>query len=126
MLVLAAFHLTCVPADHVGMIERAKAYVSAQGGAAGLRKRYGRDQTFAVPILTVGIALLPMSLFSRAVSSFDTRQSSNLDRIRMVQAGIEMIRDYPLLGVGPANVKEIYPLYRASDALRDALLPLCE
>ncbi|MGZ4778303.1 MAG: O-antigen ligase family protein [Thermoanaerobaculia bacterium] len=73
---------------------------------------------FAVPILTVGIALLPMSLFSRAVSSFDTRQSSNLDRIRMVQAGIEMIRDYPLLGVGPANVKEIYPLYRASDAPR--------
>ncbi len=73
---------------------------------------------FAVPVLIAGIALLPMSLFSRAVSSFDTRQSSNLDRIRMVQAGIEMIRDYPLLGVGPANVKEVYPLYRRSDAPR--------
>jgi len=77
-----------------------------------------RWMTFAVPVLVAGIALLPLSLFSRAVSSFDTRQSSNLDRIRMVQAGIEIIRDYPLFGVGPANVKEIYPLYRKSDAPR--------
>jgi O-antigen ligase len=52
------------------------------------------------------------------VSSFDTRQSSNLDRIRMIQAGVEMIKDYPLLGVGPANVKEVYPLYRKHDAPR--------
>src|SRR4029078_12140197 len=73
---------------------------------------------FAVPILTLGIALLPLSLFSRAVSSFDTRQSSNLDRIRMVQAGVEMIRASPLRGVGPANVKKIYPMSRRSDAPR--------
>ncbi|MGZ8832211.1 MAG: O-antigen ligase family protein, partial [Thermoanaerobaculia bacterium] len=38
--------------------------------------------------------------------------------IRMVQAGVEMIRDYPLLGVGPANVKRVYPLYRRADAPR--------
>lgn len=29
-----------------------------------------------------------------------------------------MIRDHPLFGVGPANVKEVYPLYRKADAPR--------
>src|SRR5690606_18401284 len=52
MLVQAAFHLAGVPADHVGMLERAQQYVKQQGGIAGLRRRYGRDKTFAVPILT--------------------------------------------------------------------------
>jgi O-antigen ligase len=73
---------------------------------------------FAAPALLLFLALMPMPLFGRLVSSFDTRQSSNLDRIRMVQAGVEMIKDYPLLGVGPANVKEVYPLYRKHDAPR--------
>jgi O-antigen ligase len=59
-----------------------------------------------------------MSIFSRAVSSFDTTQASNLDRIRMLQAGVEMVRDYPLFGVGPANVKQVYPMYRRADAPR--------
>ncbi|HEY0590200.1 MAG TPA: O-antigen ligase family protein, partial [Thermoanaerobaculia bacterium] len=30
----------------------------------------------------------------------------------------EMIRDHPLFGVGPGNVKEVYPLYRKDDAPR--------
>jgi squalene-hopene/tetraprenyl-beta-curcumene cyclase len=52
MLVRAAFALTCTPADHPGMLERADAYIAAQGGVKGLKKRYGKDKTFAVPILT--------------------------------------------------------------------------
>ena len=36
----------------------------------------------------------------------------------MAEAGVEIIKDYPLLGVGPANVKEVYPLYRKHDAPR--------
>jgi squalene-hopene/tetraprenyl-beta-curcumene cyclase len=52
MLVRAAFHLTGVPAAHAGLLERAKAYTDREGGIAGVRRRYGRDKTFAVPILT--------------------------------------------------------------------------
>lgn len=73
---------------------------------------------WAVPLAILALSLLPLSVFGRVASSFDTRQSSNLDRIRMFEAGVEMIKDYPLLGVGPANVKEIYPLYRKHDAPR--------
>lgn len=80
--------------------------------------RRPRALAFAAPVFLLFVTFVPMPLFSRMVSSFDTRQSSNLDRIRMVQAGVEMIKDYPLLGVGPANVKDVYPLYRRHDAPR--------
>jgi squalene-hopene/tetraprenyl-beta-curcumene cyclase len=52
MLVRAAFALTCVPADHPGLLERADLYIEKQGGVRGLKRRYGKDKTFAVPILT--------------------------------------------------------------------------
>jgi len=73
---------------------------------------------FAIPVLLFGLSFMPESMFGRLVSSFDTRQSSNLDRIRMAEAGVEMIKDHPVFGVGPANVKELYPLYRKADAPR--------
>jgi squalene-hopene/tetraprenyl-beta-curcumene cyclase len=42
------------PESFVGSaaLQRAEEYIAAQGGIPGLRKRYGRDKTFAVPILT--------------------------------------------------------------------------
>jgi squalene-hopene/tetraprenyl-beta-curcumene cyclase len=66
MLVRAAFHLAgaggqdteCSPNDstaqaqHCNLLDRAARYVQARGGIGGLRARYGKDKTFAVPILT--------------------------------------------------------------------------
>ncbi len=52
MLALAAFHLTGIPAESTELLERAERYLVSQGGIKGLRRRYGRDKTFAVPILT--------------------------------------------------------------------------
>jgi squalene-hopene/tetraprenyl-beta-curcumene cyclase len=34
------------------LLDRAEQYITAKGGIAGLRARYGKDKTFAVPILT--------------------------------------------------------------------------
>ena len=73
---------------------------------------------YALPAVILFLTFMPLALFSRMISTFDVQQSSNFDRIRMLEAGVEMIRDYPLLGVGPANVKEIYSLYRKQDAPR--------
>jgi squalene-hopene/tetraprenyl-beta-curcumene cyclase len=52
MLVRAAFQLTCVPANRADLLGRADQFIQSHGGIAGLRRRYGRDKTFAVPILT--------------------------------------------------------------------------
>ncbi|MBL9090240.1 MAG: squalene--hopene cyclase [Planctomycetaceae bacterium] len=40
------------PALRCDSLKRAEEYIAAQGGIPGLRRRYGRDKTFAVPILT--------------------------------------------------------------------------
>lgn len=73
---------------------------------------------YALPVLILFVTFLPIDLFSRLISTFDMKQESNFDRIRMLEAGAEMIRDFPLLGVGPANVKEVYAIYRKQDAPR--------
>jgi len=52
MLVQAAFHLGDAADAHGDLLTRAQRYVDAQGGIDGLRRRYGIDKTFAVPILT--------------------------------------------------------------------------
>jgi squalene-hopene/tetraprenyl-beta-curcumene cyclase len=52
MLVRAALHLAGAAAAHGPLLKRAERYIESQGGIAGLRRRYGKDKTFAVPILT--------------------------------------------------------------------------
>jgi O-antigen ligase len=88
------------------------------GVAVLLALKWPKALAWVVPVAILVISFAPLPFFSRVISSFDVRQSSNLDRIRMAEAGIEIIKDYPLFGVGPANVKEIYPLYRKHDAPR--------
>ena len=51
MLVRAAFQFTGAPAEHENLLESADAYIARAGGVRGLRRRYGRDKTFAAPIL---------------------------------------------------------------------------
>jgi hypothetical protein len=43
--------LTGVPVQHAQLVEEADAYIERQGGIAGLRRRYGRDRSLAVPVL---------------------------------------------------------------------------
>jgi len=52
MLVQAALHLASAAEVHGDLLQRAEDYVRREGGVEGLRRRYGRDKTFAVPILT--------------------------------------------------------------------------
>ncbi|MCE9607784.1 MAG: squalene--hopene cyclase [Planctomycetia bacterium] len=52
MLVRAALHLAGAQQRYAAALERAENYISVSGGIAGLRRRYGKDKTFAVPILT--------------------------------------------------------------------------
>ncbi|MGK2859508.1 MAG: O-antigen ligase family protein, partial [Thermoanaerobaculia bacterium] len=90
----------------------------AAGAAAIVLVRRRRWVPALAALAIVAITLSPMAFFGRLVSSFDPQKSSNLDRIRMAQAGVEIIADHPLFGIGPGNIKETYPLYRLPDAPR--------
>ena len=74
-----------------------------------------------VPAMMVLILLLtaPLSVKKRALSIFDMNNVTNLDRIHMLYTASEIIKDYPLTGVGPDNVKEIYSEYRHPDATKN-------
>jgi len=73
---------------------------------------------YAAPALLLFVTFMPLNLFARLISVVDMDQTSNFDRVRMLEGGVEMIRDQPLLGVGPGNVKDSYALYRKHDAPR--------
>ncbi len=51
MLARAALRLVGEPPEFAGAIAAAEIYITRAGGVDGLRRRYGRDKTFAAPIL---------------------------------------------------------------------------
>lgn len=52
MLVVAALKLAGKSSNYQALIDRANKYIDSLGRIDGLRHRYGKDKTFAVPILT--------------------------------------------------------------------------
>jgi O-antigen ligase len=61
----------------------------------------------------------PRLMQGRLVSIFDVDDPSNHERLCMAEAGLEMVRDRPLFGVGLGMVKPSYERYRAADAARE-------
>ena len=52
MLAYASFQMASGAASHPATVARAADHVAQQGGFDAIRKRYGKDHTFSVPILT--------------------------------------------------------------------------
>ncbi len=66
-----------------------------------------------VPVLAGAlVAAGPEAVTRRALSMFDRADATARDRIVMWEAGVAMVKDHPLTGVGPGRVKELYPEYR--------------
>ena len=74
----------------------------------------------AVPVIAVlFFGLAPQTVIDRAYSAFDLQDPTNRDRFAMARAGVRMIRDYPLTGVGPDMVQEVYPAYKDADGINE-------
>lgn len=71
-----------------------------------------------VPVGVLFIVLAPVPLLHRVTSIADLRDPSNYDRLCMLEAGIAMIRERPLFGLGPELVERRYPIYRSPSAPR--------
>ncbi len=52
MLVHAVFHATATVDQYRQQVESSESYINEAGGVPALMKRYGKDHTFSVPILT--------------------------------------------------------------------------
>lgn len=71
-----------------------------------------------VPAALLFVSLAPVPLLARVLSIADLRDTSNYDRLCMVQAGFRMVAERPLLGLGPDVVRRRYPIYRNDSAPR--------
>jgi O-antigen ligase len=58
------------------------------------------------------LAFAPAALTERLYSTFNLSDPTNRDRVAMFHTGMGIIRDYPLTGVGPDNVRLVYQHYR--------------
>jgi O-antigen ligase len=78
--------------------------------------RKPRGLLLLFPALVVIFLLVPPSVRARITSIGSLADRTNRDRIAMAHAGVRMIRESPLFGVGPEMVRRYYPLYRDADA----------
>lgn len=80
--------------------------------------RRPRSLLLAVPLAAALVAVAPSDVRHRFASIADLQDETNRDRIAMARAGLRMIGDRPIFGVGPEMVKPYYTLYRDADAPR--------
>lgn len=71
-----------------------------------------------VPAAVLFVILAPVPLLHRVMSIADLRDPSNYDRLCMLEAGLAMIRERPLFGLGPELVERRYAIYRSPAAPR--------
>lgn len=88
-------------------------------GVLVLAACWRRRVLWLYPVLALAVLVVfPESVRQRLWSMLDLRQPANFDRLCMVYSGVQMVRDYPLTGVGLDMVPKMYPLYRRDDAPR--------
>ncbi|MCB1053893.1 MAG: O-antigen ligase family protein [Acidobacteria bacterium] len=71
-----------------------------------------------LPLGLVVLLLAPVPILQRAGSIFDLSDPSNYDRLCMAYAGVHMVSDRPLFGLGPDMVPQRYSIYRHPTAPR--------
>ena len=73
----------------------------------------------ALPVLAaLFFGLAPPQVTARLYSTFDLQDPTNRDRLAMARTGVRIIQDYPLTGVGPNMVQEVYADYRDANAVQ--------
>jgi O-antigen ligase len=71
-----------------------------------------------IPIVIVGgLLLAPPEIINRIESIFNKKDVTTVDRVAMLEAGVAIVKDYPLTGVGPDQISRVYPRYRVPNAV---------
>jgi len=68
-------------------------------------------------VFVASTIVFPSVVANRMSNIFNPNETSNRDRIQMLQSGWKIIQDYPLTGVGSDMIKRVYPRYRAADSV---------
>jgi O-antigen ligase len=114
-----------VPVWLVSMVALALTYVRGAwvGLAAGalvvlltVRRRSVMAITLVVVVLAALAALPSVADRLRTIGSL--RDDTTRDRLAMLATGLSLVREHPLIGIGPGQVKRVYPTAAGPEALR--------
>lgn len=111
LLSLLSLILTLARSSWVGMVI-----------AAFLILFYFKPKSLIVIPLAIILFFLvaPREQKERALSIFNMKNKSNIERIEYMRAGMKIIKDYPLFGTGPDTVEKVFqdPKYGLSEATK--------
>jgi O-antigen ligase len=106
---LAAVLLTYTRGAYVGIVAALLLYVAV---------RRPKGLLLLAPAVIAVFLAAPPEIRQRIRSIADLTDTTNRDRIAMARAGVRIVRDRPVFGLGPDMVQPFYPLYRDADAPR--------
>lgn len=95
------------------------AWIGAAAGAGVLLLIKDVRLTLLVPVIAALVLVVaPDELSSRVNSLGNMSDPTTRDRVAMIEAGVAIIRDHPLTGVGPDMIGRVYPDYRTASAVQ--------
>jgi len=106
---LAAVLLTYTRGAYVGIVAALLLYVAV---------RRPKGLLLLAPAVIAVFLAAPPEIRQRIRSIAALTETTNRDRIAMARAGVRIVRDRPVFGLGPDMVQPFYPLYRDADAPR--------
>ena len=74
--------------------------------------------TFVGVLLVAAATLAIPGVLARALSFVDATDPTARERVAMLSAGAALLREHPVVGIGPGQVKRLYPEYAPSYAVR--------
>jgi O-antigen ligase len=95
------------------------AFAMAVAGGILTRRRHALILGGAA-VAAVLFALALPGVLPRARSIGDAKDPTTRERLAMFDAGTRLLREHPLTGIGPGQVKHAYPVYAPPDAVRRA------
>src|SRR5262249_29444756 len=92
------------------------------GACVGIGLLFALRDLRLLALLPVAAALFitfaPPQISSRLYSTFSLTHPTNVDRLAMARTGLRIIERFPLTGVGPDMVIQVYPHYRDPTATK--------
>ncbi len=95
------------------------AWLGLAAGVVVTLSALGRRAFVVIAVVAIGIAVLAIpSVRERAGTMVHGGDATAGERLAMLHAGLRLIREHPVAGIGPGQVKHAYPIYAPPEALR--------
>jgi O-antigen ligase len=96
------------------------AWVGLAAGALVVLLTVRRRSVMAITLVVVVLAALAAlpSVADRLRTIGSLRDDTTRDRLAMLATGLSLVREHPLTGIGPGQVKRVYPTAAGPEALR--------